>query len=75
MIFKVSGDKKSLRGAVSFKYYVEAANAKAATDAALEADPDILSWSAQELIEVPDDAYLNCPECPCKIRNPLAWLP
>jgi hypothetical protein len=74
IIFKIVGDKKTLRGAVSFSYYTEASTEKAATDKALEADPDILSWSTTELGEIQEDAYLKCPNCSRKIRNPTVWI-
>ena len=74
MIYRIEGKKNAIKGVVSFTLYVEATSEKEASDKALKAEEGIQNWSTTKLDEAPKEAYLECPECPCKIKNPLVWV-
>ena len=74
MIYRIEGKKLTAKGAVSFTLYVEATSEKEAADKALKTEESIQNWSTTKLDEAPEEAYLECPDCPCKIKNPLVWV-
>jgi hypothetical protein len=74
MIYKIEGKKLTANGAVSFTLYTEATSEKEASDKALKQEESIQNWSTSQLDEAPEEAYLSCPDCGGKLRNPLVWL-
>ena len=74
MIFRIEGKKLTTQGAVSFTLYVEATSEKEASDKALKQEETIQNWSTTKLDEAPEEAYLQCPDCSGKIKNPLVWV-
>jgi hypothetical protein len=74
MIYKIEGTKLIAKGAVSFTLYVEATSEKEAAAKALKTEESIQNWSTTKLDTAPTEAYLQCPDCPCQIKNPLVWI-
>lgn len=74
MIYQIEGTKMTPKGAVSFILYVEATSEKEASEKVLKDHDTILNWSITKMDTAPEQAYLSCPDCSGKIKNPLVWV-